>query len=74
MHITMEDRVRSRDSLCEFRGGKSGTETIFFSGQLIYTLSVPLYLSFTLIFILLLLLSKGQAEEAMLHSFRPSQN
>jgi len=30
MHITMEDRVRSRDSLCEFRGGKSGTETIFF--------------------------------------------
>lgn len=29
IRITMEDRVRSRASLCEFCGGKSGTETIF---------------------------------------------
>ena len=43
MRITMENRVRSQDSLCEFSGGKSGTEAVFFLQTIeIYLVSTKL--------------------------------
>ena len=62
--LTAQAHVPFHASRCEICVGRSGIGLIFFPGNFEFPLSVSLQLCSTLVFILILSLSKGQAREA----------